>query len=95
MKKELKSYVGSQVFPTCKFIRSEVEARKICGAAEASKDISLPENTTVDQFVERYYKSVDKKLKNLRVNTQTSARIKFMGKLLYTVVGRTHLNVSN
>ena len=79
LKSELKTFVIKKIFPKCKFPISDDWARGLCKRAWRDKDVNCPPGTTKEKFAEAYYKKIAERLKYTRINSQTSARIKYIG----------------
>lgn len=77
---ELRSYVASTIFPVAKFPVDSRVAKVMCMNAVAKSAVVIPKDTTDLQFANAYYKVIGSRLKHARVNCQTGARNKYMGK---------------
>jgi len=75
----LKKYIRSNFYSKMKFT-TEARESTICTMAVNNKAVAIPEPTTKEVFAEYFKKEVPQTFNQLRHNTQTLARINWIGK---------------
>eukprot|EP00980_Cylindrotheca_fusiformis_P024961 scaffold12788_cov76-Cylindrotheca_fusiformis.AAC.1 len=75
----VRNFATTFVFPKAKFLQTELTARQYCMLAVANNDIVLPTHATVEQFAAMYHSTLDKRVRQIRLNSNTGARVKFIG----------------
>eukprot|EP00980_Cylindrotheca_fusiformis_P006717 scaffold1399_cov109-Cylindrotheca_fusiformis.AAC.1 len=88
----VRNFATTFVFPKAKFLQTELTARQYCMLAVAKNDIVLPAQATVEQFAEMYHNILDKRVRQIRLNSNTGARVKFIGKFLFSLPEITSSN---
>eukprot|EP00980_Cylindrotheca_fusiformis_P014930 scaffold4078_cov72-Cylindrotheca_fusiformis.AAC.1 len=77
----MRNFATTFVFPKAKFIQTELTAKQYCMLAVANNDVALPLSATAEQFAEIYHKSLKKRVRQIRLNSNTRARAKFIADL--------------
>eukprot|EP00980_Cylindrotheca_fusiformis_P015949 scaffold4672_cov58-Cylindrotheca_fusiformis.AAC.2 len=77
----VRNFATTFVFPKAKFLQTELTARQYCMLAVAKNDIVLPAPATVEQFAAMYHNTLDKRVRQIRLNSNTGARVKFIADL--------------
>eukprot|EP00980_Cylindrotheca_fusiformis_P009854 scaffold2183_cov131-Cylindrotheca_fusiformis.AAC.3 len=76
----MRNFATKFVFPKSKFIQTDLMARQYCILAVANNDVALSTSATVEQFAEMYHNTLEKRVRQIRLNSNTGARVKFIGK---------------
>eukprot|EP00980_Cylindrotheca_fusiformis_P012475 scaffold3068_cov133-Cylindrotheca_fusiformis.AAC.1 len=69
----VRNFATKFVFPKAKFLQTELMAQQYCMLAVANNDVALPMSATVEQFAA--------KVRQIRLNSNTGARVKFIADL--------------
>ena len=80
MMAQLKEFASEMVFPRKKFILNKKDATDLCIAAVKKQRVMLPDNTTVQEFAQRYSGTMKTLLHRLIGYAQQIARERYMGK---------------
>jgi hypothetical protein len=80
----LRSYVRNTVYPQLKFVKSDVMAANIAWAAVTSGEVVVPAGWTKKEFTEHMNVHVYQAFNNIRHNTQTQIRKRYIGKKVKT-----------
>eukprot|EP00980_Cylindrotheca_fusiformis_P021286 scaffold8194_cov118-Cylindrotheca_fusiformis.AAC.17 len=80
----VRKFATAFVFPKAKFIQTELTAKQYCMLAVANNDVALPSSATAEQFAEIYqHESLKKCVRHIRLNSNTRARAKYIGKIFF------------
>eukprot|EP00980_Cylindrotheca_fusiformis_P024318 scaffold11728_cov71-Cylindrotheca_fusiformis.AAC.1 len=77
----LRNFATKFVFPKAKFIQTDLIARQYCMLAVANNNVALPTSATTEQFAEMYHSTLEKRVRQIRLNSNTGARVKFIADL--------------
>eukprot|EP00980_Cylindrotheca_fusiformis_P000894 scaffold237_cov201-Cylindrotheca_fusiformis.AAC.1 len=77
----VRNFATAFVFPKAKFIQTELTAKQYCMLAVANNDVALPSSATAEQFAEIYHESLKKRVRHIRLNSNTRARAKYIADL--------------
>eukprot|EP00980_Cylindrotheca_fusiformis_P010244 scaffold2276_cov82-Cylindrotheca_fusiformis.AAC.5 len=80
----LRNFATKFVFPKAKFIQTDLIARQYCMLAVANNNVALPTSATAEQFAEMYHSTLEKRVRQIRLNSNTGARVKFIGKFFFS-----------
>ena len=86
MMTQLKEFAAEMVFPPKKFILNKKDSSDLCIAAVRKQRVMLPENTTEQEFAQRYSGTMKTLLHRLIGYAQQIARERYMGKKLGKVL---------
>eukprot|EP00980_Cylindrotheca_fusiformis_P020620 scaffold7685_cov65-Cylindrotheca_fusiformis.AAC.1 len=80
----VRNFATKFVFPKAKFLQSELTAKQYCMLAVANNNIALPASATVGEFAAMFHRTLEKRVRQIRLNSNTGARVKFIGTFVFS-----------